>query len=228
MTEQKDVSRRMSADADTDAKQTPVERCVLSDQQIPADRLGTFSDAVIAVIITIMVLELKIPESRTFAALLQIWPTAISYAVSFLLIAIIWINHHHLLRFVVHTTPRLIWVNFAHLFAVSLVPFATAWIAHAQIASAPVVVYAAVFVCVNVAYRMFEKEVLKQADTSQISQKARQMARRRSLGTLLMFIAATLVSLMVPLAGLGLICCALILYLRPEPPGSIAQGPGTN
>lgn len=203
MTEQEDISRL--------------------EQKIPADRLGAFSDGVIAVIITIMVLELKVPESRTFAALLSLWPTAISYAVSYLLIAIIWINHHHLLRFVVHVTPRLIWVNFAHLFAVSLVPFATAWIAQAQIASAPVVMYAAIFVCVNFAYRMFEKEVLKQADISQIGQRARQMARRRSLGTLLMFVAATLVSIVAPFVGLGLIFCALILYLRPEPPGSLSR-----
>jgi TMEM175 potassium channel family protein len=62
------------------------------------DRLAAFSDAVIAVIITIMVLELRAPDEPTFAALLPLWPTAISYAVSFLFIAIIWLNHHHLLR----------------------------------------------------------------------------------------------------------------------------------
>src|ERR1700748_363868 len=131
----------------------------MDQQKVPSDRLGAFSDAVIAVIITIMVLELKVPESRTFGALVTLWPIAISYAVSFLLIAIIWINHHHLLRFVTHVTQRLIWVNFGHLFAVSLVPFATAWIAHAQVASAPVVIYAAIFVFINLGYRMFEKEV---------------------------------------------------------------------
>ena len=191
------------------------------EHKIPVDRLAAFSDAVIAVIITIMVLELKAPESPTFSAFLSLWPTAASYAVSYLFIAIVWVNHHHLLRFVVHVTPRLIWVNFAHLFAVSLVPFATAWIARSQLASAPVVVYAAIFVCVNLAYRMFEKEVLDQANTSQICQRARQMGRRRSLGTLLIFVAATLLSLGVPWLGLVLICSALILYLRPEPPGSV-------
>ncbi len=121
---------------------------------------------------------------------------------SFLLIAIVWINHHHLLRFVTHVTPRLIWVNFGHLFAVSLVPFATAWIAHAQVASAPVVVYAAIFVFINLAYRMFEKEVLKQVNTSQLCKRAQLMARRRSLGTLLMFIAAASSPFETPLARL--------------------------
>jgi hypothetical protein len=80
-----------------------------------ADRLGAFSDGVLAVIITIMVLELKAPDKTTFSALLPLWSIMISYAVSYLFIAIIWLNHHHLLRFVDRTTPALIWVNFAHL-----------------------------------------------------------------------------------------------------------------
>jgi uncharacterized membrane protein len=98
---------------------------VAREQKASADRVGAFSDAVIAVIITIMVLELKPPQEATFSALLPLWPTAISYSVSYLFIAIIWLNHHHLLRFIRHTTPALIWVNFAHLFCISLIPFAT-------------------------------------------------------------------------------------------------------
>lgn len=105
------------------------------EHKTTTERLGAFSDAVIAVIITVMVLELKAPEdATTFSALLPLWPTAVSY----LFIAIIWLNHHHLLRFVKHVTPALIWVNFAHLFFVSLVPFTTAWIARTHLASAPV------------------------------------------------------------------------------------------
>jgi len=72
------------------------------------ERLGAFSDGVFAVIITIMVLELKPPPQPSFAALLPLWPTAVSYAVSYLFIAIVWVNHHHLLRFAGHATPRLI------------------------------------------------------------------------------------------------------------------------
>jgi uncharacterized membrane protein len=193
--------------------------------KLSTDRLGTFSDAVIAVIITIMVLELKAPDKSSFAALFALWPTAISYAVSYLFIAIVWVNHHHLLRFVDRATTRLIWVNFAHLFAVSLVPFATAWVARSNLAPAPVAVYAAIFVCVNVAYRMFERDVLIQADGSRLGQRAKRMARRRSLGTLVIFAIATLVSLIAPLVGFGLICSALILYLRPEPPGSVSPTP---
>jgi uncharacterized membrane protein len=87
------------------------------------------------VIITIMVLDLRPPPQATLAALIPLWPTALSYAVSYLFIAIVWVNHHHLLRFAEHATPRLIWVNFAHLFMVSLVPFSTAWVANTRLAA---------------------------------------------------------------------------------------------
>ncbi len=121
----------------------------MHEEIVPAHRLSAFSDAVIAVIITIMVLELKAPDNQTLSELWPLWPTAISYAVSYLFIAIIWINHHYLMRSVDSLTPRLIWINFAHLFMVSLLPFATAWIARTQLSSAPVAFYAAIFVCVG-------------------------------------------------------------------------------
>jgi uncharacterized membrane protein len=86
----------------------------MKDEKTAIDRIGAFSDAVIAMIITIMVLELKAPNSLALSALWPLWPTAISYAVGYLFIAIIWVNHHHLLRFVEHVTPGLVWVNFIH------------------------------------------------------------------------------------------------------------------
>ena len=180
------------------------------------ERLGAFSDGVFAVIITIMVLDLKPPDEPTFAALAPLWPTALSYAMSYLFIAIVWINHHHLLRLAVQPTPRLIWWNFAHLFMVSLVPFSTAWIARARMASAPVFVYAAIFVLVNIAYRAFQHEVLAQAPPRAISSRARSLSRVRSLLTLVMFLLAMLISLRFPLWGFGLVCCVLFAYLRPE------------
>src|SRR5215471_17118781 len=94
----------------------------MPQRKASVERLGAFSDAVFAVIITIMVLDLRPPEHPTFAALLPLWPTALSYVVSYQFIAIVWTNHHHLLRFIDAPTPRLIWINFAHLFCVSLVP----------------------------------------------------------------------------------------------------------
>ncbi|VIO73259.1 hypothetical protein CI1B_48640 [Bradyrhizobium ivorense] len=80
----------------------------MQERQVSSDRLGAFSDAVIAVIITIMVLELKGPEGPALADLLPLWPTAITYAASYVFIAVIWVNHHHLLHLVRHPTPLLI------------------------------------------------------------------------------------------------------------------------
>ncbi len=111
-----------------------------------------FSDGVFAVLITVLVLELRPPETPTFRALLSLWPTWLSYAVSYLFIAIVWANHHHLLRYAAHTTPRLMWFNFAHLFSVSLLPLSTAWMAVSELAPQPVAFYAAVFSLVNATY----------------------------------------------------------------------------
>ena len=116
------------------------------------ERLNAFSDAVFAVLITVLVLELRPPEEATFKALLQLWLTWLSYAVSYLFIAIVWANHHYLLRYADETTPSLLWFNFAHLFAISLLPLSTAWMAVSRLAPQPVAFYAAVFFLVNATY----------------------------------------------------------------------------
>ena len=188
----------------------------MHEEKINADRLAAYSDAVFAVIVTIMVLELKAPDQPGFPALWPLWPTAISYAVSYLFIAIIWINHHYLMRFVARPTLGLIWINFVHLFLVSLLPFATAWIARTRLASSPVAFYAGLFVCIDIAYNFFEREVLARADATQVSARTRHRARRRSLVVLAGFMTAMLVAFVAPRIAFGLICAALILHLRPE------------
>jgi uncharacterized membrane protein len=166
---------------------------------------------------TIMVLELKPPPQPSFAALLPLWPTVVSYAVSYLLIAIVWVNHHHLLRFADHATPRLIWWNFGHLFAVSLMPVSTAWVAVTRFAATPVAVYAAVFVMVNSAYVAFVWEVLAQAEVQKkVSPPMQQVTRVRSVVTLGIFAIAMVISVKFPLSGFGLVLCVLFAYLRPE------------
>lgn len=188
----------------------------MREEKETADRLAAYSDAVFAVIVTIMVLELRAPDQPAFSALWSLWPTAASYAVSYLFIAIIWINHHYLMRFVGRPTLRLIWINFVHLFTVSLLPFATAWVARTRLASSPVVFYAGLFVCIDLAYNVFEREVLTRADATQVSERTRRIARVRSLGVLASFTTAMLVAFIAPRLGFGLICAALILHLRPE------------
>ena len=184
-----------------------------------AHRLAAYSDAVFAVIVTVMVLELKAPEQATFLALWPLWPTAISYAVSYLFIAIIWINHHYLMRFVATPTLGLIWINFAHLFLVSLLPFATAWVSRTQLASSPVVFYAGLFVCIDIAYNVFEGDVLAHADAAHVPECFRHRARLRSLLVLAIFTTAMLIAFVAPRIGFGLICGGLILHLRPEASG---------
>lgn len=90
------------------------------------ERLSAFSDAVFAVLITVLVLDLRPPALPTFKALLLLWPTWLSYAVSYVLIAIVWADHHHLMRYATRATTRLMWFNFAQLFSVSLLPPSTA------------------------------------------------------------------------------------------------------
>jgi uncharacterized membrane protein len=97
-----------------------------------------FSDGVFAVLITVLVLELRPPEIPTLTALLLLWPTWLSYVVSYLFIAIVWTNHHYLLRYAEEATPRLLWFNFAHLFSISLLPLSAAWMAASRLAPQPV------------------------------------------------------------------------------------------
>jgi uncharacterized membrane protein len=193
----------------------------MAQRKSTTERLSFFSDAVFAVVITIMVLELKPPEYSTFAALRPLWPTALSYLVSYYFIAIVWLNHHHLLRFFPDCTPRLIWINFVHLFMISLVPFSTSWVADTQFAKAPVFVYAAVFVLVNLAYISFEWHALSAAPIEEMSLRTRRFAKVRSATTLGTFVLAMLVSLKFPSWAFGLVCCGLLVYMRPEPPGTV-------
>ena len=185
-----------------------------------AERLSAFSDGVFAVLITVLVLELRPPEGPTFKALLSLWPTWLSYAVSYLFIAIVWTNHHHLLRYAGEATPRLMWFNFAHLFSVSLLPLSTAWMAVSELAPQPVAFYAAVFFLVNATYICLIYELMDRAPSDEVMPRERRIMHVRSIITLCVFAAAAVVSLKNPLIGLGMCICCLIVYLKPEAPGA--------
>jgi uncharacterized membrane protein len=182
----------------TGARERPEN--AVSTKRATIERLAAFSDGIFSVIITIMVLDLKPPEHPTFAALWPLWPTALSYAVSYAFIAIVWLNHHH----------------FAHLFMVSLVPFTTAWVADTHLASVPVFAYAAVFLLVELAYLQFEHYAITQAAIEELPRRTRRLARVRSVIALGLFLSAMLVALRFPPWGFGLVCCAVLLYLKPE------------
>jgi uncharacterized membrane protein len=184
--------------------------------KVSAERLRIFSDAVFAVLITVLVLELHPPHQYTLQALLQLWPTWLSYALSYLFVAVVWINHHHLMRYASEATPRLIWINFAFLFSVSLFPLATAWMAASELAPQPVAFYAAVSFLVNAAYIFLVRELIGRTRHKDITPRTRKIMRVRSIATLGLFAVATIVALIYPLAALGICCICLIVYLKPD------------
>ena len=188
------------------------------------ERLSAFSDGVFAVLITVLVLDLKPPEHPTFAALLSHWHAWLSYAVSYLFIAIVWVNHHYLLRYATEATPRLLWFNFAHLFSMSLLPLSTAWMAVSKLAPQPVAFYAAVFFLVNVTYVCLIWELIRESP-EEVAPAVRRVMRVRSLMTLCLFAVAAVVALKYPKVGLGICICCLLFYLRPDPPGVGKQLP---
>jgi uncharacterized membrane protein len=178
--------------------------------------LTSFSDGVFAVLITILVLELHVPRSPSVEAFLEIWPSIISYGVSYFFIAIVWINHHHLLKYADEVSPRIIWANFGHLFSASLIPFATAWMDSTRIAPLPVALYAAVFVGVNITYILLCRELIDIPDHPDVAHHDRRAMRLRSYGTLLAFLGAGVVGLWLPLLGLAIILICLITYVTPD------------
>ncbi|MCA2262011.1 DUF1211 domain-containing protein [Mycobacterium marseillense] len=180
--------------------------------------MRAFSDGVFAVIITILVLELRPPSAHGFSALLPLWPTGLSYVVSYLFIAIVWVNHHHLFNYAQAATSRLVWSNFAHLFSVSLIPFTTEWIADSRLAAAPVALYAAVFVLVNVTYLALCWEAVDRPAQEDVSSRMRKMLQMRSFITLGVFVTAALVALRWPAVGMALVVLCLVGYLRPDIP----------
>ncbi|HVY57547.1 MAG TPA: TMEM175 family protein [Xanthobacteraceae bacterium] len=182
------------------------------------ERVSIFSDGVFAVLITVLVLDLRPPEHPTLAALLALWPTWLSYAVSYVFIAIVWTNHHYILRFATEANTRLLWFNFAHLFSMSLLPLATAWMAVSELAPEPVAFYAAVFFLVNATYIALVWELMESTPVAELPVAVRRVMRIRSVTTLCLFALAALVAMKYPLTGLGICMGCLIVYLRPDPP----------
>jgi uncharacterized membrane protein len=133
-----------------------------SEQNKEITRLELFSDAVFAILITIMVLEFKVPHEYTFEALVSLMPIAFSYVLSFVFLIIYWNNHHHLLKLFKTITPGGMWANAHLLFWLSLVPFATAWMGESHGEQAPAFVYGAVLLMCAIAYFILQKSIISQ------------------------------------------------------------------
>jgi TMEM175 potassium channel family protein len=166
-------------------------------------RLEAFSDGVIAVIITIMVLELKAPHGTDLQALVPLAPTFLAYVLSFVVVAIYWNNHHHLMHAVQHVTGGILWTNTHLLFWLSLVPFTTAWMSDNRFASLPTAVYGANLLLAGFAYTLLVQCLMvTEGGQSQIA---------RSLGRDLKGKASIAIyAVAIPLAFVsGWIACAL-------------------
>jgi len=123
-------------------------------------RLEAFSDGVIAILITIMVLELRVPHGATFSALIPLIPVVLSYVLSFIFLGIYWSNHHHLLHAVERVDGGVLWANLHLLFWLSLVPFVTAWMGENRFARGPVALYGTVLLLAGVAYFILARSLV--------------------------------------------------------------------
>ncbi len=123
-------------------------------------RLEAFSDGVIAILITIMVLELKVPHGADLSTLRPLLPVALAYVLSFTYVGIYWINHHHLLHTVTRVTGGILWANLHLLFWLSLIPFATGWMGENHAAPMPVALYGCTMAMAGVAYFILQKCII--------------------------------------------------------------------
>jgi uncharacterized membrane protein len=124
------------------------------------NRLEGFSDGVVAIIITIMVLELKAPHGANFDAIVGLAPMFLSYVLSFLYVAIYWHNHHHLLQISFKVDGRILWANTHLLFWLSLIPFATAWLNEAHFASLPTAIYGVSLLMTGIAFLILQTAII--------------------------------------------------------------------
>ena len=151
-------------------------------------RIEAFSDGVIAIIITIMVLELKIPHGSELADLFELWPVFISYVLSFAFVGIYWANHHHLLHTVRQINSRLIWANLTLLFFLSIIPFTTGWMGENHFENIPVAVYALNLLMSAVSYFILQQVIMADMGHSNSMIDALNKQKQKGIISLMLYI----------------------------------------
>jgi uncharacterized membrane protein len=136
------------------------------------NRLEAFSDGVLAIIITIMVLEMKVPHGSDFSALNPLLPVFLSYVLSFVYLGIYWNNHHHMLHTIHNVTGGILWANLHLLFWLSLFPFVTGWMGHNHFSPAPMALYGGVLLLAAIAYFILQQTIIASQGTGSILAKA--------------------------------------------------------
>ena len=189
-------------------------------------RLEAFSDGVIAIIITIMVLEMKVPHGDTPAVLIPLLPVFLSYILSFVYLGIYWNNHHHMLHATRQISGNVLWANLHLLFWLSLVPFVTGWMGENDFAPTPTALYGVVLLMAAIAYWILLKSILRAEGPESLLRRAVGSDRKGKLSPILYVIAIPAAFVHPAIAGALYVTVALI-WLIPDPriERLLAQGP---
>jgi uncharacterized membrane protein len=180
-------------------------------------RLEAFSDGVIAIIVTIMVLELKVPHSSEPHDLLEIWPIFLAYALSFVTIGVYWVNHHHLLKVVERVDDSVLWANLLLLFFLSLIPFTTGYMSENDFAAFPTAVYAASFLFPALFYLLLVAAIRRCNDTVDGNEHLfGSSAVRKNVISLLAYAAAIPAAFFYPGLSVALSICVAGLWTIPN------------
>ena len=179
-------------------------------------RLEAFSDGVLAIIITIMVLELKVPHAVELSALKPVLPVLSSYVLSFIYIGIYWNNHHHLFQATEEVSGGILWANLYLLFWLSLFPFTTAWMGENQLAAIPTAVYGFVLLMAAIAYYLLERVIIAKEGRESLVAQAVGKDRKAKL-SLLLYLAAIPLAFVISWIAAGLYVFAALLWLIPDP-----------
>jgi uncharacterized membrane protein len=178
-------------------------------------RVEAFSDGVIAIIITIMVLELKVPHETTPEALLALSPVFLSYVLSFVYVGIYWNNHHHLLHTVKFVNGRILWANLHLLFWLSLVPFTTGWMGENHHSQWPVVLYGVNLLMCAIAYTILVIAIIKShGSESDIAQAIGSDTKGKL--SLVIYVAAIVIAFMSPLLAEVLYAAVALIWFIPD------------
>jgi uncharacterized membrane protein len=179
------------------------------------NRLEAFSDGVIAILITIMVLELTIPHRDDLAALRELWPVFLSYVISFVYLAIYWNNHHHMLYLTERVTGGVLWANMHLLFWLSLVPFATAWMGENSFSQTPTAVYGVVLLMAAVAYFILVRSIIRSQGKDSLLARAIGRDVKGKISVVI-YAAAIPLSLVASWVSLALYILVAVIWLVPD------------
>lgn len=179
------------------------------------NRLEAFSDGVLAIIITIMVLELKVPHGDNLAALEPLFPVFLSYILSFIYIGIYWNNHHHLLHTAQKVTGKVLWANTHLLFWLSLVPFSTSWMGENHFTLWPVVLYGVNLFMAGIAYYILAQSLIK-VHGKESTLAIAVGADRKGMISVFIYGTAIVLCFVSPWIGLGLYAMVAVIWFIPD------------